>query len=112
METFGVLNVKSKLKCPSQVGGSFLHHRFMVRFEVEDHTGSTVFDSEVQNFVRQTAAELIGATEDNAKSGVISGLSKILQQAVDFQITLNSFNMKRKTPTSLTVTRVNLFLRL
>ncbi|KAI3890782.1 hypothetical protein MKX03_028764 [Papaver bracteatum] len=85
----------------------------MVRFEVEDHTGSTVFvalDSEVQNLVRQTAAELIGETEDNAKSAVISGLSKILQQAVYFQITLNSFNMKQKTPTSFTVTRVNLFL--
>ncbi|XP_026417625.1 replication protein A 70 kDa DNA-binding subunit C-like isoform X2 [Papaver somniferum] len=40
--------------------------RFMVRFEVEDHTGTTVFvalDSEVQKMVRSTAAELIGASE-------------------------------------------------
>ncbi|XP_026394047.1 probable replication factor A 73 kDa subunit [Papaver somniferum] len=35
--------------------------RFMVRFEVEDHTGTTVFvalDSEVQKLVRSTATEL------------------------------------------------------
>ncbi|KAI3970034.1 hypothetical protein MKW92_007346 [Papaver armeniacum] len=40
--------------------------RFMVRFEVEDHTGTTVFvalDSEVQKLVLSTAAELIGASE-------------------------------------------------
>ncbi|KAI3856448.1 hypothetical protein MKW98_008900 [Papaver atlanticum] len=84
--------------------------RFMVRFEVEDHTGTTVFvalDSEVQKLVRATAAELTGASEDNAKSAVISGFSQILQRAVDFQITIHSFNMKQKTPTSFTVTRIN-----
>ncbi|RZC44695.1 hypothetical protein C5167_037642 [Papaver somniferum] len=85
--------------------------RFMVRFEVEDHTGTTVFvalECEVQKMACSIATELIGASEDNAKSAVISGFSHILQQAVDFQITINSFNMKQKTPSSFTVTRINL----
>ncbi|KAI3881266.1 hypothetical protein MKW92_021413 [Papaver armeniacum] len=51
-------------------------------------------DSEVQKLVCSTVAELIGA-------------SKILQQAVDFQITLDSFNMKQKIPSRFTVTRIN-----
>ncbi|KAI3880335.1 hypothetical protein MKX03_011068 [Papaver bracteatum] len=61
---------------------TFFHHRFMVRFEVEDHTGTLLFVSL--------------DSEDNAKSAIISGFSQILQQAVDFQITINSFNMKKK----------------
>ncbi|KAI3942422.1 hypothetical protein MKW98_013074 [Papaver atlanticum] len=95
-------------KCEAKV--EMPNTRFMVRFEVEDHTGTTIFvalDSEVQKLVRSTAVELIGASEDSAKSAVISGFSQILQQAVDFQITLNSFNMKQKIPTSFTVTRIN-----
>ncbi|KAI3849018.1 hypothetical protein MKX03_011461, partial [Papaver bracteatum] len=44
---------------------------------------------------------------DNKKSAVTSGFSQILQQAVDFQITINFFNMKQKIPTSFTVTRIN-----
>ncbi|KAI3917470.1 hypothetical protein MKW92_039359 [Papaver armeniacum] len=55
--------------------------RYMLRFEVEDLTGTTVFaalDSEVQKLVRHAASELIGTSE-------------ILHKAVDFQITLNSF---------------------
>ncbi|KAI3938199.1 hypothetical protein MKW92_000755 [Papaver armeniacum] len=42
--------------------------RFMVRFEVEDHTGTKVFvalDSEVQKLVHATAAELTEASEVN-----------------------------------------------
>ncbi|KAI3856647.1 hypothetical protein MKW92_028229 [Papaver armeniacum] len=31
----------------------------------------------------------------------------ILQRVVDFQITINYFNMKQKAPTSFTVTRIN-----
>ncbi|KAI3830564.1 hypothetical protein MKX03_029216 [Papaver bracteatum] len=82
----------------------------MVRFEVEDHTGTTLFvalDSEVQKLVRSTATELTGASEHNAKSAIISGFSQILQQAVDFQITINSINMKQKIPSSFTVTRIH-----
>ncbi|KAI3885047.1 hypothetical protein MKW98_002439 [Papaver atlanticum] len=83
---------------------------YMLRFEVEDHNGTIVFvalDSEVQKLVRHTASELIGTSEDNAKEAVMSGFSHILHKAVDFQITLNSFNMKQKVPTSFTVTRLN-----
>ncbi|KAI3843584.1 hypothetical protein MKX03_022409 [Papaver bracteatum] len=82
----------------------------MLRFKVEDHTGTTVFvalDSEIQKLVRVTAAELIGTSEDNAKEAIMTGFSQILHKAVDFQITLNSFNMKQKVPTSFTVTRLN-----
>ncbi|KAI3856618.1 hypothetical protein MKX03_011759 [Papaver bracteatum] len=61
MKTFGALNVY----------GSFLHHMFMVRFEMGDHIGTTVFvslDSEVQKLVCQTATELIGALKVNRLS--------------------------------------------
>ncbi|KAI3975925.1 hypothetical protein MKX01_016608 [Papaver californicum] len=82
---------------------------FMIRFEVEDHTGSTAFaalDSEIQKFVRQTAAELTGATGHSAKATLMSGFSQILHEVVDFQITLNSFNMKQKVPIIFTVTSI------
>ncbi|KAI3861766.1 hypothetical protein MKX03_019559 [Papaver bracteatum] len=82
----------------------------MLRFEVEDHTGTTIFvalDREIQILVRVTAAELIGTSEGNAKEAIMSGFSQILHKVVDFQINLNSFNMKQKVPTSFTVTRLN-----
>ncbi|KAI3987937.1 hypothetical protein MKX01_021051, partial [Papaver californicum] len=47
----------------TSVYGYFFHNMFMLRFEVEEHIGTTIFvalDSEAQKLVRQTAAELIG----------------------------------------------------
>ncbi|KAI3909560.1 hypothetical protein MKW98_013977, partial [Papaver atlanticum] len=61
--------------------------RYMLRFEVEYHTGTTVFvalDSEIQNLVCLTVAELIGTSEDNAKETIMSGFSQILHKVVDF----------------------------
>ncbi|KAI3898738.1 hypothetical protein MKW98_000851 [Papaver atlanticum] len=84
--------------------------RYMLRFKVEDHTGTTVFvalDSEIQKLVRLTAAELIGTYEDNAKETIMYGFSQILLKDVDLQITLNSFKMKQKVRTSFTITRLN-----
>ncbi|RZC71010.1 hypothetical protein C5167_034183 [Papaver somniferum] len=46
--------------------------------------------------------------KDTAKAAVVSGFPQILHQAVDFRITLNSFNMKQNIPTSFTVPRIKL----
>ncbi|KAI3985997.1 hypothetical protein MKX01_039079 [Papaver californicum] len=63
---------ESKVEMPflhltnASVYGYFFHHMLILRFEVEDHTGTTVFvalDSEVQKLVCQAAAKLIGASE-------------------------------------------------
>ncbi|KAI3963221.1 hypothetical protein MKX01_030351 [Papaver californicum] len=75
--------------------------RFMIRFEVEDHTGSTVFfalDSEIHKLVKQTSTKLIGTSEETTMVTLMSGFSQILHKAMDFQITPNSFNMKQKIP--------------
>ncbi|KAI3946882.1 hypothetical protein MKW98_003445 [Papaver atlanticum] len=45
--------------------------------------------------------------EENAKAAMISGFSQVLYQAADFQITLNSFNMKQEVATCFTVPRIN-----
>ncbi|KAI3983977.1 hypothetical protein MKX01_035104 [Papaver californicum] len=60
----------------------------MVRFEVEDPTGSTVFEK--------------------ATTAVLSGYSHILHRHLDLQITLNSYNTTQKVVTSFTVTRIDL----
>ncbi|XP_026412820.1 uncharacterized protein LOC113308570 [Papaver somniferum] len=92
---------EAKVEMPLQGSWSALRRR------THWHHSLCSLDSEVHKLVRSTAAELIGASEDNAKSAVISGFLQILQQAVDFQITINSFNMKHKIPISFTVTRIN-----
>ncbi|KAI3936960.1 hypothetical protein MKX01_015175, partial [Papaver californicum] len=43
---------------------------------------------------------------------VISGFSEILHQAVDFQITPSSFNMKKKVLTNFTVSSFKSVFRL
>ncbi|KAI3979727.1 hypothetical protein MKX01_013822, partial [Papaver californicum] len=45
---------------------------------------------------------------DDAKAAVMFGFSQILHQVVDFQIILNSYNMKQRVQSSFTVTRIHL----
>ncbi|KAI3865145.1 hypothetical protein MKX03_029232 [Papaver bracteatum] len=60
---------------------------------MEDQTSTTVF--------------VVMGSEENAKAAMIYGFSQVLYQAADFQITLNSFNMKQEVTTCFTIPRIN-----
>ncbi|MCL7048510.1 hypothetical protein MKW94_024607, partial [Papaver nudicaule] len=79
--------------------------RFLVRFEVRDHTDNTIFvalDGEVQKLVPSNR------NRENVKELVMTGFSQLLNQSMDYKVRINSFNMKQKSPTSFTVTRMYL----
>ncbi|KAI3991382.1 hypothetical protein MKX01_034701 [Papaver californicum] len=59
-----------------ELWGTKCEGKVMVRFEVEDPSGSAVFealDSEVQKLVRHTAAELTGTSENHRTPLMASG---------------------------------------
>ncbi|RZC88923.1 hypothetical protein C5167_030617 [Papaver somniferum] len=76
----------------------FFASQVHARFEVKEHTGTTVVAMIVRfrNWSVKRQAELIEAAEENAKAATVFGFSQVLYQATNSQITLNSFNMKPK----------------
>ncbi|KAI3948078.1 hypothetical protein MKX01_014677, partial [Papaver californicum] len=92
-------------QCDIEVDSSIA--RFMVRFQVEDLIGCTVFialDSEVKRLVCQSATELLRTPEEYATASVLSGFSQVLNRPLNFQIALRPFHQIKKVATNFAVT--------
>ncbi|KAI3992958.1 hypothetical protein MKX01_009701 [Papaver californicum] len=81
--------------------------KYLLRFEVTNHTGTALFtalDNKVQRIIHATASDMVMLGEDKGKSKFVAAFEELLNVDKDYQVTLSVFKNNNKTDPSFTVT--------